>query len=205
MRHARTTSLSVVAVLTAAVLAGCGSSTPALATGIPDTYPPGVVEGLERFPDIGSTGIEPLGWRCPLESSIVVDGKEHTKGRTMFAQPHEGVYAVECSFYPPLPVSVVYAEAQDDDAYEALVDATRAHEVRGNVQTEKTVVVGEREITVVRFEYPTNPDAGVAYEAHYLDPTTRSRATLEVHDSDERSADYDEQRAAEDLAQVLTH
>lgn len=197
--------LSAVVVVVLAV-AGCSGEAPTpLPSGVPTSYATAITEGLERYPDVGSTGMGALGWRCPLESRLVVDGKEHTaSSSTVITQSPPGVYAVECSFYPPLPVDLVYLEAQDEAAYEDLARSTGAFEQRGNVQTATSVVVGEREITVVRFEYPTNPDAGTAYVAHYLDPVTRSRVTLEVHDSEERSADYDEERAAQDLAAILT-
>lgn len=202
-------SLSPTAAAVAAVtltLLGCsGQASTPLPSGVPTSYASAIDEGLERYPDVGSTGMGDLRWRCPIEDRVVVDGKEHTRSSsTVFAQTLPGVYVVECSFYPPLPVELAYHEAQDEAAYETLVEATRAFEVRGNVQTETSVVVGEREITVVRFEYPSNPAAGTAFEAHHLDPATRSRVTLKVHDSEERSADYDEQHAAEDLAGILT-
>lgn len=178
---------------------------PALTTGIPTGYAAGIAEGHERYPDVGTTGMGAFDWDCPLEESIVVDGEElDNVVTTAFAQPSEGIYLVQCDFYEPLAVSLDYAEAVDGEAYDHLVEGTGAYEQQGNVQTETAVQVGEREFVVVRWEYPTNEAAGIRYVAHYLDETTRSRVSLDVADSEERSIEYDEATAAGDLAAILT-
>ena len=177
-----------------------------LSTGVPAHYADGIGEGQERYPEIGTVGMGDARWACPLESSIVVDGGEHDNVQhTAFFQPVEDLYVVECSFYRPLSVDLLYAEAGTDAAFAELESTTAAVEQVGNVQTEEAVTVGERDFVVVRTEYPTNPAAGVDHTAHYLDPQTRSRTTLDVSgSSDDLSPDYDERDAAEDLAAILS-
>ncbi|WP_448631039.1 hypothetical protein [Cellulomonas soli] len=199
--------LAAVLAVGASALTACGASDtePALATGVPTAYATGITEGHERYPDVGTTGMGAFDWNCPLESSIEVDGSEHDNVlTTAFAQPMEGVFLVQCDFYKPLSASLIYVEAVDDEAYGRLVEGTGAYEQQGNVQTQTTVTVGERDIIVVRWEYPTNKAAGTRYVAHYLDESTRSRVSLDVADSDARSDGYDEAAAAHDLAGILT-
>lgn len=210
VRYVRSASRPLrLATLAAGVslLAACGGADegPALTTGVPAGYADGIVEGHERYPDVGATGMGDFDWDCPLEQSIDVDGREHDNVQTtVFAQPIEGVFVVQCDFYKPLSVDLVYTEAVDDAAYDDLVEATGAFEQQGNVQTETSVTVGERELTVVRWEYPTNEAAGIRYVAHYLDESTRSRVSLDVDGSGDRSEGYDETQAAHDLAAILT-
>lgn len=217
MRRTSSTSLALALLLALTPLAACSgdeptddraadrSGDPGAATGIPPRYLEGLAAGLERYPDVGTTGLGELQWRCPVEEAVEVDGKEHDESRsTSVRQPSEGIYELDCSFYPPLSVELAVFRAEDAEGYEQLVAATAAVEQQGNEQTEQQVTVGSREFTVVRFEYPTNPAAGVAFEAHHLDPEQRARVTLTVNDSDERSAGYDGAAAAADLAAILS-
>ncbi|MQW74873.1 hypothetical protein GHK92_03225 [Nocardioides sp. dk4132] len=196
--------------LGAGALAGCGddeaSPTDARATGVPAHYADAIAEGLERYPEIGRTGMGDFQWDCPLETEIEVDGEEHDDVlHTTFFGPMEEVHLVECSFHEPFSVSLAYAEAESDEAFTALESATGAVEQSGNEQTEETITVGERDFVVVHTDFPTNPAADFNLTAHHLDPETRSRTTLEVSgSSDGLSEEYDERAVAEDLAAILS-
>ena len=191
-------------------LAACGQSPKggdkgSRATGVPTHYAAAIADGLKRYPSAGTVGRGDAKWACPLEDSIEVDGQKQSHVLyTVFAQPLEGVYIVQCEFYSPLPVTLSFTQAKDEAAYARLVKGTGAFKQSGNVQTETVVTVGLRELTVVRFEYPTNKSAGVVYEAHYLDKATLSRTSIVVADTEKRSKSYAEKDAAADLAALLS-
>lgn len=188
-------------------LAACGQSPKggdkgSRATGVPTHYAAAIADGLKRYPSAGTVGRGDVKWACPLEDSIEVDGQKQSHlWYTVFAQPLEGVYIVQCEFRG---VTLSFTQAKDEAAYARLVKGTGAFKQSGNVQTETVVTVGLRELTVVRFEYPTNKSAGVEYKAHYLDKATLSRTTIEVADTEKRSKSYAEKDAAADLAALLS-
>lgn len=200
-------------VLTASVLllglavAGCAGDEPQEPAF--ERFVAGIEEGHERYPDVGTVGRGDRDWRCPLDEEVVVDGETLTPSSlsVTFALLEDGVHEVSCGYdrdEPRLLATVRYAVAEDDDAYERLVEGTRAVRQSGNVQTEKLVEVGGRDVVVVRTEFPTNASAGVRYQAYALDEESRSRVTLEVDGSGGgRSADYDEDDAAHDLDVLL--
>ncbi len=209
-RRGRHPAWVLTLALGAGVLTGCSDDgaegSTGLATGVPAHYADGIAEGLERYPEIGRTGMGDFQWDCPLETEIEVDGEEHDDVlHTTFFGPMEEVHLVECSFHEPFSVSLAYAEAESDEAFTALESATGAVEQVGNEQTEETITVGERDFVVVHTDFPTNPAADFNLSAHHLDPETRSRTTLEVSgSSDGLSEEYDERAVAEDLAAILS-
>lgn len=167
-------------VAAAAALVACeGGKASGLGDGFPPRYADRVDEGMKRYPDVGRTGMGDASWDCPIEHTVIADGKKHDHSlSTSMRQPLDGVFELDCEFYPPLPVELVVARVSDAPAYERLVDDTRAVRQVGNEQTETVLTGGERIITVVRFTYPTNPAAGVKFEAHYLDANRRMGVTL---------------------------
>lgn len=173
------------------------------ATGIPQSWAAAISDGKERYPGIGSTGQGDVKWICPFTETIQVDGKTMGGSRTTFWKLSDGLFEVECSFYPPTPAGLRFAQAEDDAAYAVLEESTNAFRQQGNEQVQDAVTIGARDYVLVTWTYPTNPAAGTKVVACYLDATTRSRACLEVADSDARSDDYDAHRAAEDLAAFL--
>lgn len=206
-------SRCAVLLVAGIVLAGCsgdadgddgGATEETTAVGVPTRWYDAVDEALAETPDVGSTAQMDTQTDCPL-----VDGDLRVGGADM-EQNYAGVVrlggevpAVVCSFYPPVPVDLIVAQAEDEAVYRELVDSSGAIRQPGNVQTEQELEVGDRTVLVVRTEYPTNPAAGVDYRAHVFDDEARGRVTLEVADGDDRDPDYDEQAIAEDLVALL--
>jgi hypothetical protein len=175
------------------------------ATGIPAGYEDAIADGQERYPDLGSAGQGDMSWECPLTDAVEADGRTMDEQLlTSFAELDDGVYEIECQFFPPTPVSLRFARADDEAGFEVLEEGTHAFEQNGNEQEEDELTVGERTFTVVTWTYPTNPEAGTKYVACYLDEAMSARACLDVADSDERSEDYDAEQAADELNGILS-
>lgn len=216
-RHGlRATGLALAAVLALTACSGdagdegstgddeTATSADGLTTGIPETWAAAIDDGKERYPEIGSQGQGDFEWDCPFTDTVHVDGETMDSTMTTFWKLGDDTFEVECGFYPPTPASLLFAQAGDDSAFAELVESTDAFEQSGNEQVHDEITVGDREYVVVTWTYPTNPAAGTRFVACYLDEETLSRACLDVADSDERSADYDAEQAAEDLSAVLT-
>ena len=175
------------------------------ATGIPAGYKDGIAEGKARYPNIGSTGQGDFEWECPLTDVVQVDGRSMDEvTTTSFARLADGVHEISCDFYPPTPVTLRFAMAENEAAYGELVESTGAFKQRGNEQVEDAVTIGERTFTTVTWTYPTNPKAGTKHVACYLDEAMRGRVCVDVHDSDERSDGYHARQTAEELSAILS-
>jgi hypothetical protein len=175
------------------------------AKGIPADYQDAITDAKERYPDIGSTGQGDMTWDCPLTESVDVDDRTMDEQlMTTFARLDDGIYEVQCEFYPPTPATLRFAQAEGEAEFAVLEESTEAFEQAGNEQDEEEFTVGERTISVVTWTYPTNPEAGTKYVACYLDEAMLARACLDVADSDERSKDYDGGQAADDLSAILS-
>jgi hypothetical protein len=175
------------------------------ATGIPARYEDGIAEGKQRYPDVGSTGQGDMSWECPLTDAVQVDGRSMDEVlMTTFTRLADGIYEVSCEFFPPTPVDLRFAKAEDEAAYAELVEDTGAFEQVGNEQVEEELTIGERTFITVTWTFPTNPKAGTRYVACYLDEVRRGRVCLDVANSDERSEDYGARQAAEELAAILS-
>lgn len=201
-RRAATAAGFVLATLLTATACSSNAQEP-LTVGIPDTWPAAIDDGKERYPELGSMGMGDARWNCPFTDTIEVDGKTMDDGDTIFWKLGDGTYEVECTFFPPTPASLKFAQAEDATAFAALTTSTAASEANSN-ESQDAVTIGERDYILITTAYPTNPATGDSFVACYLDETTLSRACLDVSHSDERSEDYDAQQAAEDLAAILT-
>lgn len=172
------------------------------ATGIPATWAAGIDDGKERYPQIGSMGMGDARWTCPFADTVHVDGETLDSTDTTFWKLAEGLYEVECTFYPPTPAHLRFAQAEDDAALAVLEDSMGTGEQRAN-ETRAALTLAGREFLLYSWTSSTNPAAGTTVGACYLDAETSSRACLEVSDSEERSDDYAAAQAAEELAAIL--
>lgn len=182
---------------------GSTSQAPAsAAVGIPASWTAGIDDGKERYPDIGAMGMGDARWTCPFAEAVHADGETLDSTDTTFWKLGEGLYEVECTFYPPTPVQLRFAQAEDDAARAVLEELTGPVEQRAN-EIRDAVTIGHRDYLLITWSSATNPAAGTTVSACYLDPETSARACLEVSDSEERSEDYDALQAAEDLSRIL--
>jgi hypothetical protein len=198
----RTVALPVVALL---ALSACGDDAPEgrTAAGVPQRWYAAVADALAEHPDVGSVGLLDDGGPCPLRDDVVLQGEDVSDVSDHGVVRLGGdVPAALCSWYEDTPVELEVAQAADDATYGQLVTGSRARQQRGNVQTERDVVVGGRTVHVVRTDFPTNPAAGTNLTAYLLDEGARGRVRLEVSGTHELEG-YDELAVAEDLAAVL--
>jgi hypothetical protein len=191
------------------LLAGCSSPAATgerTAGGVPVAFYDALDDALAAEPDVGSTALMDLGGPCPLGDEVVLDGEgvEDVSAHGVVRLGGD-VPAVLCDFYDDVPVTVMVARADDDDTYAALREASGPTDaISAQEQSGQQVEVGDRTIDVVRVVYVTNPAAGTGFVASYWDEQSRGLVQLDVSDSDARSADYDEEQAAADLARFLT-
>lgn len=177
---------------------------PATPTGIPGSWYQAVDAAVADQPDVGAVALMDSGGPCALRDAIDVDGQHVTDilGHGVVRLGGD-VPAVSCEWYEGTPVQVTVAQAADDAGYRTLVEGAAAVEQTGNIQTQTDIDIGARTVHVVRTEYPTNPAAGVDFEAFYLDAPAKGRVSLRVSGSDERSATFDEKAAATDLVRFI--
>ncbi len=207
---------AVLAVVALAAASGCsddeetpsGTATESTteastATGIPADWYTAVDDAIAEQPEAGSAALLDARQACPLRDEAILDGEDAGDAFGAGVVRLGGLFpAVVCQWFDDTPVQIIVARAEDDAAFDALVDATGAREERGNEQTEERVTVGAREFLVVRKHYPTNPAAGTDLTAHYFDEDGLGRISLEVAGADDLDG-YDERSVAEDLAAFL--